>query len=96
MSVLTGETGGGKSVVVIALSLLFGARAEREYIRHGANQASVTAEFDISHLSKVVRSALLQEGERALVLERQFAHDSNGSVKVNHRKATVTELKLLS
>ena len=50
LAVLTGETGAGKSVIVTALSLALGGRADKEYLRHGADSAQVTAVFDFSHL----------------------------------------------
>ncbi|GLR79601.1 DNA repair protein RecN [Azospirillum oryzae] len=45
---LTGETGAGKSILLDALGLALGARADSGLVRHGADQASVTAEFELS------------------------------------------------
>jgi DNA repair protein RecN (Recombination protein N) len=45
-SVLTGETGAGKSILIDALQLVLGARAESHWVREGAARAEVTAEFD--------------------------------------------------
>src|SRR5215469_17486103 len=45
LCVLTGETGAGKSIMLDALGLALGTRAESGMVRHGAAQASVTAEF---------------------------------------------------
>ena len=47
LSVLTGETGAGKSILLDALGLALGARADVGLIRRGAEQAQVTAEFDL-------------------------------------------------
>ena len=47
MQVLTGETGAGKSIVVDAVNLILGGRADREMIRTGSDRASVEAVFDI-------------------------------------------------
>ena len=47
MCVLTGETGAGKSILLDALGLALGYRAESRLIRHGTRQASVTAEFQL-------------------------------------------------
>ncbi len=52
LTVLTGETGGGKSVVVTALSLALGERADQDYIRHGTTRACVTAEFDDLYIER--------------------------------------------
>ena len=48
MTVLTGETGAGKSILLDALSLVLGDRAESGVIRHGAERADITAVFDVS------------------------------------------------
>ena len=45
-SVLTGETGAGKSILIDALQLALGARAESSVVREGAARAEITAEFD--------------------------------------------------
>jgi len=52
MSVLTGETGAGKSVIVTALGLVLGDRADREHIRHGATKATVEATFRVERLGR--------------------------------------------
>ncbi|MBT8421922.1 MAG: DNA repair protein RecN [Gammaproteobacteria bacterium] len=48
LTVLTGETGAGKSILIDALSLALGERADSEAVRHGAERAEVSAEFDIA------------------------------------------------
>ena len=47
LSVLTGETGAGKSILLDALSLALGARGDASLVRHGAQQGQVTAVFDV-------------------------------------------------
>src|SRR5215472_14790054 len=46
LNLLTGETGSGKSLIIDALSLALGARADLDQVRHGADRASVEATFD--------------------------------------------------
>ncbi len=53
MSIMTGETGAGKSILVDALGLVLGDRAESEVVRHGAERAEICAYFDTSQLSPV-------------------------------------------
>ncbi|MDH3616930.1 MAG: AAA family ATPase, partial [Gammaproteobacteria bacterium] len=48
MSVLTGETGAGKSILVDALGLVLGERGSAQLVRNGAKRAEFTAEFDVS------------------------------------------------
>ena len=52
MTVITGETGAGKSIILGALGLTLGDRAESGLVRHGADRADVSAVFDISNLPK--------------------------------------------
>ncbi len=47
LSVLTGETGAGKSILLDSLSLALGARGDASLVRHGADQGQVTAVFDV-------------------------------------------------
>ena len=53
LGVLTGETGSGKSILLDALSLAIGARADSELIRQGADQSIITAEFEVLDISKI-------------------------------------------
>lgn len=50
MSVITGETGAGKSIILDALGLTLGDRADSGLVRHGADRADITAVFDISNI----------------------------------------------
>lgn len=50
MTALTGETGAGKSIVLDALGLALGDRADAGAVRHGAKRADITATFDISRV----------------------------------------------
>ena len=52
-NVLSGETGAGKSIIVGALGLLLGERANADVIRTGAEKASVEGEFDISERPEI-------------------------------------------
>ncbi|MDW8258800.1 MAG: AAA family ATPase, partial [Gammaproteobacteria bacterium] len=48
LTVLTGETGAGKSIIVDALQLLAGGRAASDCVRHGAERADLSAQFDLT------------------------------------------------
>ena len=58
LTVLTGETGAGKSLVVDALTLASGARAGADVVRAGAEKAEIAASFDLSAASPTLRQAL--------------------------------------
>ncbi|RKX23823.1 MAG: DNA repair protein RecN [Candidatus Zixiibacteriota bacterium] len=97
MSVLTGETGAGKSVVVTALGLVLGDRAEREHIRHGADKATVKATFDISQLSKQYKHDFADYlKDDGFAVAREISRDGSSKVRVNGVICTVGRLKELT
>jgi len=88
LGVLTGETGAGKSILLDALGLVLGNRAETGLVRAGEEQASVTATFEFSELPEAVRLALaeaeveLEPGE-PLILRRRVRTDGASKAWVN-------------
>src|SRR5262249_58473675 len=74
LSVLTGETGAGKSILLDALGFALGARADAGLLRRGASQASVTAEFDLppGHPAAPLLAEQGLEGAGNLLLPRQI------------------------
>ena len=72
LSVLTGETGAGKSILLDALSLALGARGDAGLVRHGAAQGQITAVFDLaeSHPARAVLRANDFDDNGELVLRR--------------------------
>ncbi|MEO9824379.1 MAG: AAA family ATPase, partial [Paracoccaceae bacterium] len=58
LGVLTGETGAGKSILLDALGLVLGNRAETALVRSGADQASVTATFEFSTIPTAIAQVL--------------------------------------
>jgi DNA repair protein RecN (Recombination protein N) len=98
LNVLTGETGAGKSILVDALLLVIGARAQPDLIRTGAESAIVEAWFDVGMPGPV--AALLDEsGHRTddgqLVIKREVARSGRHRVFVNDSAATVGLLERL-
>ncbi len=98
LNVLTGETGAGKSIVVDALLLVTGARAQLDWIRTGAETALVEAVFDIDPTGPV--AALLDEvghhpGDGQLVIRRELARSGRHRAFVNDGAATVGLLERL-
>jgi len=95
-SVLTGETGAGKSILLDALSLVLGERAEAGVVREGTQRAEVAAEFSLEGLSEL--AAWLEEsdlaGEEGVLLLRRVI-DANGRSRafINGRAATAQQLK---
>jgi len=96
LTVLTGETGAGKSIILDAIAMLTGSRAYTEAIRTGAEAAWLAATFDISRITDLQK--LLPEmgfdGEGdELVVAREIHRSGRNKCWVNGRLATVAALK---
>jgi DNA repair protein RecN (Recombination protein N) len=93
-SVLTGETGAGKSILIDALQLALGQRADALVVREGAARADISAEFDCPRsLLPWLAEAGLETEEGALLLRRSI--DANGKSRawINGHSATAAQLK---
>ena len=101
LSVLTGETGAGKSILLDALGLALGARGEAGLVRRGAEKATVTAAFDIpaKHPARKLLAdneiAPSGDGEDTLVLKRVLGADGRSRAFVNDQPAGVGLLRQL-
>jgi DNA repair protein RecN (Recombination protein N) len=92
-SVLTGETGAGKSILVDALQLALGARAEAAVVREGAPRAEISAEFDLPPaLLPWLQEAGFDPGE-ALLLRRTVDTQGKSRAWINGSAATATQLR---
>ena len=90
-SVLTGETGAGKSIIIDSINMLSGNRISRELIRTGEERALVGAVF--SELGEEVKSLLVDYGfdaEDSVLLQRTLTKDGKSVVKLNGRTVTQT------
>lgn len=97
LGALTGETGAGKSILIDALGLALGARAESGTVRRGAAQASVAASFDLprDHSARSILSEQGIDGEDMLTLRRTISADGRGRAFVNDQPASVALLRRL-
>ncbi len=97
LAVLTGETGAGKSILLDALGLALGARAEARLVRQGAEQASVAAVFELpaGHPAHAVLAEQGIEDEGALTLRRTLAPDGRSRAFVNDQPVSVGLLRQL-
>src|SRR3546814_7600042 len=89
LSVLTGETGAGKSILLDALGLALGARGEATLVRHGAERAVVTAEFDVPD-DHPARRLITEQGLSAdgvLMLRRVLGADGRSRAFVNDQRS---------
>ncbi len=95
MIALTGETGAGKSIVLDALGLALGARADSGSVRVGEKQADITAEFDLAK-NKAARAWLAAQDEpdaENVVLRRVIDAAGKSRALINGRPASVAELR---
>ncbi len=95
LSVLTGETGAGKSILLDSLSLALGARGNASLVRNGAAQGSVTAVFDVPAVHPL-REFLRDngfEGEADVILRRVQMADGRTRGFVNDQPASMTLLR---
>ena len=93
---LTGETGAGKSILLDALGLSLGARADARLVRHGADQAVVSAGFDLraGHPAReLLREQGLDEGDPAVLLRRLLNSDGRSKAFVNDQPVSVGLLR---
>jgi len=99
-NVLTGETGAGKSILIDALSLILGARADRQLVRSGAERAIVEASFDLSDCEGARDWArevgLVEDLEEAeLLIRREIPVSGSGRLRVNGSPCTLALLREL-
>ena len=95
-NVLTGETGAGKSILIDALQLALGARAEPGVVREGAQRCEIAAEFDAS---APVAAWLDEQGfgaDDTLLLRRTVDADGRSRGWINGSAATMAQLKSLA
>jgi DNA repair protein RecN (Recombination protein N) len=91
LSVLTGETGAGKSILLDSLSLALGARGDASLVRHGAAQGQVTAVFDVPrvHPARQILRDNAIEDDGDIILRRVQTADGRTRVFVNDQPASV-------
>jgi DNA repair protein RecN (Recombination protein N) len=95
LTVLTGETGAGKSIVLDAFTLALGARGDAALVRQGAEQGQVTAVFDLelAHPARAVLRANGLDADGDLILRRVQLADGRTRAFVNDQPVTVQVLR---
>ena len=99
LNVLTGETGAGKSIVVDSINAVLGERASKELVRHGTDNATVTAVFqDISGevKDKLSDLGLKSSDDDSLMITRKISAQGKSSCRVNGSPCTASMLRELS
>ncbi|MDX1457875.1 MAG: DNA repair protein RecN [Marinobacter sp.] len=95
MTALTGETGAGKSIVLDALGLAMGGRADAGAVRHGAKRADITASFDVSRIQEAqdwLQSHELDD-DNDCILRRTVSKDGRSRAYINGQPCPLGHLK---
>ena len=97
-TVLTGETGAGKSIIIDAIHAVLGERTSKELVRTGASSASVSALFtglDQDTLALLDQMSIPREEDGSLLIQRDIRLEGRSPCKINGAPATVSMLKQL-
>ncbi|MCX8514434.1 MAG: DNA repair protein RecN, partial [Burkholderiales bacterium] len=99
LTVITGETGSGKSIVIDALMLLFGARISKEVIRENNAQAIIEAEFILNEAKAILwleENGLIDSNNKnGLICRRLIDIEGKGRIFINDFAVTATQIKIL-
>lgn len=96
LTVLTGETGAGKSLIIDCISLLLGERANLEMIRHGEDKAIIQGTFTFNniYLSSLLEKLNVNYKDNTIIITRIIS--SRSSVKINDTLISLIDLKKIS
>ncbi|MEO8190535.1 MAG: DNA repair protein RecN [Acidobacteriota bacterium] len=92
LTVITGETGAGKSILVDALALLAGGRGSSDLVREGAARLSVVGEFDADPALRRLLSEAGLPGSETILIRRELSSDGRGRAFVEDEPASVRTL----
>ena len=97
LTVLTGETGAGKSIIIDAVQLLAGGRGSQEFIRHGATKAELEGLFTIEDNDHPIIGKLAEFGidvqDGIVILRRDFNSNGKTVCRVNGKLVTIAILR---
>ena len=94
MTVLTGQTGAGKSLIIDAISLILGARADLDMIRYGETESTITAVFNELSLDAIeCINNLGYNFNSEITITRVISNTGKNVIKVNNQNVTLNQLK---
>lgn len=95
MTILSGETGAGKSIIIDAMNLMLGARATTDVIRHGSNKAEIEGLFSVEN-GRAVKQLLAEQGIEVgeeLIIRREILQNGRSVSRINGQLANLSVLK---
>ena len=94
MTVLTGQTGAGKSLIIDAISLILGARADLDMIRYGETESTITAVFNELSIDAIeCINNLGYNFDSEITITRVISNTGKNVIKVNNQNVTLNQLK---
>lgn len=98
LTVLTGETGAGKSIIIDSINMILGDRISKDIIRTGCDRGFVSALFEnlSSETLDILRDLGYDSGESGLIISREISSDGKSSVRINGRHSNLSILKEVS
>ena len=97
MTVLTGETGAGKSIIIDAMNMMLGARATTEVIRHGAPKAEIEGLFSLEN-SRVLQEIFDEQGLELgdeIIIRREILQNGRSISRVNGQMVNLSVLRTI-
>jgi len=99
LNIISGETGAGKSMVISAVKFMLGGRANKDFIRQGAEKAVVSGLFVVQNeelRKKIIENSISLEEDNALLIERTIAENGKSTIKLNGKHVSLAILKDLA
>ncbi|MBA8758962.1 DNA repair protein RecN [Staphylococcus schleiferi subsp. coagulans] len=96
LTVLSGETGAGKSIIIDAIGQLIGMRASSDFVRHGEKKAIIEGIFDIDHADEAIQelNALgIDINEDFLIVKREIFSSGKSICRINNQTVTLQDLR---
>ena len=97
VSVLTGETGAGKSIIIDSINMILGDRANREIVRYGTDKAVVQAVFDVPESArKILEDNDIDTDGDEIIITRTLTAEGKSSARINGMAVTLSVLREIS
>ncbi|WP_162154475.1 DNA repair protein RecN [Staphylococcus epidermidis] len=96
LTVMSGETGSGKSIIIDAIGQLIGMRASSDYVRHGEKKAIIEGIFDIDESKdaiKILESLVIDIDEDFLLVKREIFSSGKSICRINNQTVTLQDLR---